>query len=166
MSLKHISSQPLHTLDRSRHSAQDGSGSTNLAHRHLSEKMSHEERRRRRRMMMRRRKRMSESRDGSHWAGKWRQEMGVKRIRSRGDHREGGVVIDIQYFCWRQRWQRGLWDGKQRNQPTADAVFIVLHAPQRPSDPQCQDHTLQRTASLTVSSYPSLTRCLFLFFIR
>ncbi|GAA6077078.1 uncharacterized [Tachysurus ichikawai] len=120
--------------------------------------MSHEE--------WRRRKRMNESRDGSHWAGKWRQEMGVKRIRSRGDHREGGVVIDIQYFCWQQRWQRVLWDGKRRNQLAADAVFIGLHASQRPSDPQCQDHTLQRTASLTVSSSPSPPRCLFLLFIR
>lgn len=108
---------------------------------------------------------MSESREGSCWAGKWRQEMGVKRIRSRGNQREGGVVIDIQYFRWWQHRQRGLCDGKRKIRPTADAEFIGLHAPQRCTDPQCQDHMLQRTPSITVSLACSPPRCLFLLFI-
>lgn len=121
-----VSSEPVHTLEHRRcYSVIEVSGRANLAQRQLSKEMNHEERRKKRR----RRKNMSESRERSHWAGKWRQEMGVKRIRSRGDHREGGVVIDIQYFCWRQRWQRGLWDGKRRIQPAADAVFISLMLP-------------------------------------
>lgn len=93
---------------------------------------------------------------------------GGRKWGSKGSEAEattGKVVIDIQHFRWRQRWQRGLRNGKQRTQPAVDAVFIGLHALRWRTDPQCRAHMLQRTASLTVSFSSSPPRCLFLFFI-